>query len=86
MTRTSIRPQVSAALAEVWLRILNISRYPGEIFMEIVTPIVLAAVPLLLGRSAGPQAVSNFEANVGTANCASVATNNAPYAISIMRR
>jgi ABC-2 type transport system permease protein len=65
---TRLRPQLSAALAEVWLRILNISRYPGEVFMEIVIPIVLAAIPLLLGRSAGPDAVANFEAHVGTAN------------------
>ena len=68
MNRIRIRPQFSAALAEVWLRALNISRYPGEIFMEVVIPIVLAAMPLLLGRSIGSQAAANFEANVGTAN------------------
>ena len=47
---------------------LNLSRYPGEVFIELVLPIILAAMPLLIGRAAGPQAVANFQANVGTAN------------------
>jgi ABC-2 type transport system permease protein len=66
--RPALQSQISAGLAEVWLRVLNMSRYPGEVFMDIVIPIVLAAIPLLLGRSTSPQAGSNFAANVGTAN------------------
>lgn len=61
--------RVSAALAETRLRLVNITRYPGQLFMEIVIPIVFAAMPMLLGRAtAGPDAAANFEANTGTAN------------------
>ena len=63
-----IRHHLSAALAEAWLRALNISRYPGELMLEVVIPLVFAAMPMLLGRASGPQAVANFEANTGTAN------------------
>lgn len=61
--------RVSAALAETRLRLVNVTRYPGQLFMEIVIPIVFAAMPMLLGRAtAGPDAAANFEANTGTAN------------------
>jgi ABC-2 type transport system permease protein len=61
--------RLSAMLAETRLRMLNISRYPGQLVLEIIIPIVFAAMPMLLGRAtAGPEAASNFEANTGTAN------------------
>lgn len=61
--------RASTALAETRLRLLNISRYPGQMVMEIVIPIVFAAMPMLLGRAtAGPDAAANFESNTGTAN------------------
>lgn len=45
------------------------SRYPGQMFMEVVIPIILASMPMLLGRAtAGNNAAANFEANTGTAN------------------
>jgi len=60
---------LSAALAETRLRLTNISRYPGQVAMEVVIPIVFAAMPMLLGRaSGGDQAAANFAANTGTAN------------------
>ena len=63
------RQKVSAALAETRLRLLNIARYPGQLVMEIVIPIVFAAMPMLLGRAtAGDNAAANFAANTGTAN------------------
>jgi ABC-2 type transport system permease protein len=74
MTATTYKPptlgqQLSALLAETRLRMLNISRYPGQLVMEIIIPIVFAAMPMLLGRAtAGADAGANFKANTGTAN------------------
>lgn len=70
---TTLKPtlaqQASAALAETRLRLLNISRYPGQLAMEIIIPIVFAAMPMLLGRATGGDAAAaNFEANTGTTN------------------
>ncbi len=60
---------LSAALAETRLRLLNISRYPGQMFMEIVIPIIFASMPMLLGQAtAGDDAAANFAANTGTTN------------------
>jgi ABC-2 type transport system permease protein len=65
----TLRQKGSAALAETRLRLLNISRYPGQLLMEIVIPIIFAAMPMLLGRgTAGDSAAANFAANTGTAN------------------
>ena len=65
----TFRQKLSAALAETRLRVINMSRYPGEILVEIIIPVVFAAMPILLGRAAaGADAAANFEANTGTAN------------------
>ncbi|MCC6188595.1 MAG: ABC transporter permease [Anaerolineales bacterium] len=67
--RPSLAHKLSAALAETRLRLLNISRYPGQLAMEIIIPIVFASMPMLLGRaSGGGAAAENFAANTGTAN------------------
>ena len=64
-----ISQNISAALAETRLRLLNISRYPGQLMMEIIIPIVFASMPMLLGRATGgDDAAANFQANTGTAN------------------
>jgi len=55
-------------LAETRLRLLNIARYPGQMIVEIIIPIVFAAMPMLLGRASGDNAAENFAANTGTAN------------------
>ena len=56
-------------LASTRMRLLNVARYPGQILMDIVIPIVFAAMPVLLGRAtAGDQAAAIFEANTGTTN------------------
>ena len=74
MTATTYTPptpaqNLSAMLAEIQLRVLNISRYPGQLVMEIIIPIVFASMPILLGRAtSGDQAATNFAANTGTAN------------------
>ena len=43
--------KLSAALAETRLRLVNVSRYPGQLAMEIIIPIVFASMPMLLGRA-----------------------------------
>ena len=56
-------------LAETRLRMLNISRYPGQLMLEIIIPVVFASMPMLLGRAtAGADAGANFAANTGTTN------------------
>ena len=65
----TLRQKASAALAELRLRLINISRYPGQLVLEIIIPIVFAAMPILLGRaSAGADAGLVFERNTGTTN------------------
>jgi ABC-2 type transport system permease protein len=64
----TLRQQLSAMLAETRLRMLNIARYPGQMVMEIIIPIVFASMPMLLGRASGADAAANFAANTGTAN------------------
>jgi ABC-2 type transport system permease protein len=64
----TLRQQLSAMLAETRLRMLNIARYPGQMVMEIIIPIVFASMPMLLGRASGPNAAPNFAANTGTTN------------------
>jgi len=69
MISLSLRRNISAALAETWLRLLSVSRYPGELFIELIVPTVLASMPILLGQAAaGPDAAVNFAAKTGTTN------------------
>ncbi len=73
MTTTYGKPTftqtLSAALAETRLRMLNISRYPGQLVLEIIIPVIFAAMPMLLGQATGgDQAAENFAANTGTTN------------------
>lgn len=59
----------STALAEARLRLLNVSRYPGQLAMDVIIPIVFAAMPMLLGQAtAGASAEANFQTNTGTSN------------------
>ncbi|MCP4422683.1 MAG: ABC transporter permease, partial [Chloroflexi bacterium] len=68
-TPPTYRHKLSAALAETRLRLINVSRYPGQVAMEFIIPIVFAAMPMLLGQAtAGDDAAANFAANTGTAN------------------
>jgi ABC-2 type transport system permease protein len=63
------RQLVSAALAETELRLLNISRYPGQLIMDMVIPVIFAALPMLLGQAmGGANAGANFRSHTGTAN------------------
>jgi ABC-2 type transport system permease protein len=61
--------KLSAMLAETRLRLINISRYPGQLGLEILIPIIFAGMPILLGRATGGgDAAANFAANTGTTN------------------
>ena len=42
---------LSAALAETQMRLVTISRYPGQLAMDTIIPVILAAMPMLLGRA-----------------------------------
>jgi ABC-2 type transport system permease protein len=65
------RKYPSIVLASARMRLINISRYPGQLVMDIIIPIVFAAMPILLGRAtAGPSAGEVFEQNTGTDNYA----------------
>jgi ABC-2 type transport system permease protein len=67
--QATISQSVSAALAETKLRIINISRYPGQLLMDMIFPLIFAAMPMLLGRaSGGDDTAANFAANTGTTN------------------
>ena len=65
----TLRAYGSAMLAATRTRLIIISRYPGQLALDIFMPIVMAAMPILLGRAVGgPNAAQNFAANTGTAN------------------
>jgi hypothetical protein len=50
------------------MRLITISRYRGQLIMDIVFPIVFAAMPILIARANGDSAVVAFEAKTGTTN------------------
>jgi ABC-2 type transport system permease protein len=62
------RSRLGAMLATARMRLLLVSRYRGQLFVEILIPIVFASMPILLAQANGEGAVANFQRNVGTAN------------------
>ena len=63
-----LRSRLGAALATARMRLLVVSRYPGQLFVEILIPIVFASMPILLARANADSAGANFQRNVGTSN------------------
>jgi ABC-2 type transport system permease protein len=61
-------PYFSVMFASFRMRLTTITRYPGQVVMDIFIPIVFAYMPILLGRSAGTNATLNFSNNTGTDN------------------
>jgi ABC-2 type transport system permease protein len=60
---------LTVMLASMRMRLITISRYPGQLVMDIVIPIIFASMPILLGRAtAGEQAGEIFAQNAGTSN------------------
>ncbi len=69
MNAGTFRSKFSITLATTRMRLITISRYPGQLVSDIVTPIVFATMPILLGRAtAGADAAAVFERNTGTEN------------------
>lgn len=67
--RPTLATYARVILAEAYFRLVNITRYPGQLAMDFVVPIIITLIPILQGRSlAGDQAAAIFEANTGTAN------------------
>ena len=65
----SLRANLSVVMASTRMRLTTVSRYPGQIALDILIPIVFAAMPILLGRAtAGPDAGTVFAQNTGTPN------------------
>ncbi len=65
----TLRTNLYVTLASARMRLLTITRYPGQLVFEIIIPIVFAAMPILLGRAtAGADAGVVFEQNTGTSN------------------
>jgi ABC-2 type transport system permease protein len=68
-TPPTLSQKLAALLAETRLRLINVSRYPGQLGLEVIIPIVFAGMPILLGRATGgADAAANFAANTGTTN------------------
>jgi ABC-2 type transport system permease protein len=64
-----MRVILSVVFASARMRFMTITRYPGQLVMDIVVPIVFASMPILLGRaSAGENAAAIFKQNTGTSN------------------
>lgn len=65
----NLRSKLSVAIATANMRLRLVSRYKGQLFTEILIPIVFASMPILLGRATGGDAAAaNFQANTGTEN------------------
>lgn len=65
----SIKSNLDVVLASFRMRLLVISRYKGQLIMDSISPIIMAAMPILIGRATGgDNAAAAFEANAGTAN------------------
>ncbi len=47
---------------------MTITRYPGQLIMDIVIPIIFAYMPILLGRASGSNPAVTFAVNTGTSN------------------
>ncbi|MCB9134774.1 MAG: ABC transporter permease [Anaerolineales bacterium] len=68
-TAPSLRSHLAVTLASAKMRLITITRYPGQLFTDIIIPIVFAAMPILLGRaSGGADAAEVFKQNTGTDN------------------
>jgi ABC-2 type transport system permease protein len=69
MTQATLQSKLSVMKATTRMRLITISRYPGQLITDIIIPIVFAAMPILLGRAtAGADAGAVFAENTGTDN------------------
>jgi|Deesub1362A_J573_1020465.scaffolds.fasta_scaffold02312_6 ABC-2 type transport system permease protein len=64
-----LRARLAVVLASTRMRLLTISRYKGQLLLDVFIPIVLASMPILMGRAiGGQQAGANFALTAGTPN------------------
>ncbi len=68
LTYISLGSKLRVTLSAMRMRLITINRYRGQLIMDMVVPIVFAAMPILIARSHGDSAAATFEANTGTAN------------------
>jgi len=66
--RMDLRSNFSVLFASFRMRLMTITRYPGQLVMDIFIPIVFAYMPILLGRALGSNPAAIFAANTGTSN------------------
>lgn len=64
----AIRSNFSVLFASFRMRLTTITRYPGQLVMDIFIPIVFAYMPILLGRASSSNPEATFHANTGTSN------------------
>lgn len=63
----SLRDNFSVLLASTKVRLIVISRYPGQLIGDIIFPIFFAAMPILLGKALGGNEINQiFKSNTGT--------------------
>ncbi|HID87821.1 MAG TPA: hypothetical protein EYP55_10675 [Anaerolineae bacterium] len=69
LTQFNWQTRLQVVLQMALARLRMISRYPGWFLLDIMIPTVMAAFPILLGKSmAGPSAGETFRLNTGTDN------------------
>jgi ABC-2 type transport system permease protein len=69
--QATLRSNLSIVLSSTRMRLITISRYPGQLVLDVFVPIVFATLPILLGRAtAGANAATVFAENTGTSNYA----------------
>ena len=54
MTARTLTSNFSVTLASARMRFITITRYPGQLFTDMIIPIVFAAMPILLGEGEQP--------------------------------
>jgi len=71
-----VRPRTLRACLDIaawsaYSRYRELASYPGWFLLDVFIPIIIAVVPILLGRAVGgAEAQVNFAMHVGTANYA----------------
>jgi len=69
LSNPSLKSSLSIVAASLRMRLMTISRYPGQLLLDIFIPIVFASLPILIGRAtAGANAGAVFAQNTGTSN------------------
>jgi ABC-2 type transport system permease protein len=63
-----LRSNFSVLFASFRMRLTTITRYPGQLVMDIFIPIVFAYMPILLGQASSSNPAATFYSNTGTTN------------------